>query len=75
MKKPTKYHSTVIITAALTTAAIGGTALAKTLDIEIPAPGAFTTSIDNQYWPCLVGLLNLTRKQVQPSWRQPPLLL
>ena len=35
MKKPTKYHSTVIITAALTTAAIGGTALAKTLDIEI----------------------------------------
>ena len=55
MKKTTKYCSTVIITAALTTAAIGGTTLAKTLDIEAPPPGAFTTSIDNQYWPLPVG--------------------
>ena len=34
---------------------IAGNALAKTLDIPLPLPGAFTTVIDNEYWPLPVG--------------------
>ena len=33
----------------------GGSAVAKTLEVALPAPGAFTTVIDNQYWPLPVG--------------------
>ena len=55
MIKTVKNHSTAFIIAVITTSIIGGTGLAKTLDISIPVPGAFTTSIDNPFWPLPVG--------------------
>lgn len=55
MNKTRKCKFTAITIGLFTTAIIGGMALAKTLEIEIPAPGDFTTTIDNQYWPLPVG--------------------
>lgn len=34
---------------------LSGSALATTVDVELPPPGAFTTNIDNEYWPLPVG--------------------
>ena len=55
MKKTGKNNSTAISIAVITMGIAGGTALAATLDVPLPVPGAFTTTIDNQYWPLRVG--------------------
>ena len=50
-----KNNCNKIFIALITMGIASGTALAGTLDISLPEPGAFTTSIDNQYWPLPVG--------------------
>ena len=55
MRKTSKKLLTAAILAVISMGFAGGGALAKTLEIELPGPGAFTTDIDNQYWPLPVG--------------------
>ena len=47
------FVSTII--SAITMCVASGSLLAATVDIPLPAPGAFTTTITNKYWPLPAG--------------------
>lgn len=55
MNKIRTSHIAGIVIAAIAMSIASGSALAKTLEIPLPPPGAFTTDIDNQYWPFPMG--------------------
>jgi hypothetical protein len=55
MDKKSKNHFIAIIIAMTTMVVASGSALATTLETPLPGSGAFTTTIDNQYWPLPVG--------------------
>jgi hypothetical protein len=55
MNKRSKNRFIAFVSAAITMGIAGGSAMATTLEVPLPGPGAFTTVIDNQYWPLQVG--------------------
>jgi len=55
MNKISKNRFIAVVTAAITMGIAGGSAMATTVEVPLPAPAAFTTTIDNQYWPLQVG--------------------
>jgi len=55
MNKKGKSHFTATTLATITMAIASSSAIAKTVEVPLPGPGAFTTIIINQYWPLPVG--------------------
>ena len=55
MNKKAKKRIIAVVTAAITMGIASGSAIAKTVEVPLPGPGAFTTTINNQYWPLPVG--------------------
>ncbi len=55
MNKIRKSHIVATVIVAATMGIASGGAMATTLEVPLPPPSAFTTTIDNQYWPLPVG--------------------
>lgn len=55
MDKIRKSHIVATVLAAITMGIASGSAIAKTLEVPLPEPGAFELFIDNQYWPLPIG--------------------
>lgn len=55
MNRKSNNRLIAFITAVITMGVAGGSALAGTVEVPLPGPGAFTTTIDNQYWPLPMG--------------------
>lgn len=55
MNKMRKIHFTATTTALVTMGIASSSVLAEKLEVPLPEPGAFTTIIDNQYWPLRAG--------------------
>ena len=55
MNKKAKNRIVAVVTAAITMGIASGSAIAKTVEVPLPGPGAFTSIINNQYWPLPVG--------------------
>ena len=56
MNKKVKNRFIAVIAAVITMGVAGGSALAGTVEVPLPGPGDFTTTISNQYWPFPVGV-------------------
>lgn len=55
MNKIRKSHIIATVIAAATMGMASGSAMAAMLEVPLPEPDAFTTTIDNQYWPLPIG--------------------